>query len=1025
MSIALALGPPAPTTLSPTIGFTGQDTNSVTFQWNHTAVTNDTAKQWILEISTSSIFSGPDVYLSGTLTDTIFIYSVPGTLNPGTPYYWRVIASDGFNSSPYSDTANFTTNYVPTASALNITGNLTVGSTITGNYTYSDADGDLQGASTFQWYRATDAIGTGSTPIGGATSQTYTLVHADSSFYISFQVVPVAQTGSSPGAAVLLSNYSGSITGFVVSAPTVPVLGYPPDSTWRMPDSLTFTWSNPGNQDSSFEIQITQDPTFYSTEIDSAGITDTSYTVIHSLLLGGSPADHYYWRVQGRNSKGTSTWTSPNVFNVTINGVKGPQIPHLDWPIDSSDVYNDTTNLVWNYVYRDTSLVFDVVMARDSGYTRGVQTYNSLHTTSILVDTLISDSTYYWKVRSRDTVHADTSNYSASAVFHVSQSSTLPVLAWPIGGGSVYQISQTFSWYLNGIAPAIVFDFILSRNSNLSSPDTIATNLSTRFVTYYHLRSGQTYYWRVVSTIPGGHKDSSAIATFVVVPNAGPVPPTLGWPVGGDSVYTNFPTLVWSINSTGLGLSYDVQYSLSKANLNSSTVYTTTNLYYSVLAPLLSDTMYYWQVRSKNGTDSSAYSPVDSFMVAAGSGNPVVPIPSAPIHGDSVHSNYPTFSWYLNVASAGLYYDIKYSRTIGGLSSATIVPAGSGNSYTSLTPFPVDTIYFWQVRSRSAYDTSNFCNPDSFWVVTGSGNPIIPIPSWPIGGITVEPNPPVLNWYLNASPQGLLYKVQYTTDTSNNFSTYTEHSGIDTNSYQIPSALPIGITYYWRVLSYDTTTHDSSGWSPVVTFVTPAFLSAAVPHVASPINGVRLLTTSPMLTWYIPTVDTSITSYDVQYSTSSNFSGAVTIPNLSKTNKVISSLQPGQLYYWRVRSSVSNGSSSSYSYSGNFYTAGVTGVKNGQVVPYTFKVEQNYPNPFNPSTQIQYSIPKESMVSIKVYNVLGQLINTLVDERKVAGSYSVQWNGDNFHGQPVATGVYIYRVTAGENVAVKKMVLLK
>jgi hypothetical protein len=1014
--LSAALAQPAVPTLLIPAQYSTSVSISPYFVWDSTAG----AVQWQLEISTDSTF-GTINFTSSTIPDTFYTYV--GPLNAGTKYWWRVASSNGFSSLGYSSPFSFTTNYVPTATSLNITGSLTVGSTLTGNYTYSDADGDLQGASTFQWYRATDALGTGSTAIAGATSQTYTVVHADSSFYISFQVVPVALTGSSPGAAVLLSTYSGPITGFVVSAPTVPVLGYPPDSTWRMPDSLTFTWSNPGGQDSSFEIQITQDPTFYSVEIDSAGITGTSYTVIHSLLLGGSAYDHYYWRVQGRNSKGRSTWTSPHIFNVTINGVKGPQVPHLDWPIDSSDVYNDTTKLVWNYVYADSSLVFDVTIARDSGYTRDVHYYTGIDSTSLLVDTLISDSTYYWKVRSRDYIHPDTSNYSASAIFHVSQSSTLPVLAWPIGGGSVYQISQTFSWYLNGIAPGITFDFILSRNADLSSPDTIKTGLSTRFVTYYNLRSGHTYYWRVVSTIPGGHKDSSAIATFVVVPNAGPVPPTLGWPVGGDSVYTNTPTLVWSINSTGLGLSYDVQYSLSKANLSSSPVYNTSNLYYSVASPLLSDTMYYWQVRSKNGTDSSAYSGVDSFMVAAGSGNPVIPIPSAPIHGDSVHSNYPTFSWYLNVASAGLVYDIRYARTLSGLSSATIVPGGSGNSYTNITPLPVDTIYFWQVRSRSANDTSNFCNPDSFWVVTGSGNPITPIPSWPTGGITVEPNPPVLNWYLNASPQGLKYKVQYTTD--NSFGTYTEHSGIDTNSYQIPSALPIGVTYYWRVLSYNTTTGDSSGWSPIENFVTPAFLSAAVPHVASPINGVKLQATRPMLTWYVPTVDTSITSYDVQYSTSSDFSNAVTISNLSKTNQVISSLQPGQLYYWRVRSSAGNGSTSSYSYSGNFYSAGVTEVKNDQVVPYTFKVEQNYPNPFNPSTQIRYSIPKGSMVTLKIYNMLGQLINTLVDERKVAGAYSVQWNGDNFHGQPVATGVYIYRVTAGENVAVKKMILLK
>jgi len=181
------------------------------------------------------------------------------------------------------------------------------------------------------------------------------------------------------------------------------------------------------------------------------------------------------------------------------------------------------------------------------------------------------------------------------------------------------------------------------------------------------------------------------------------------------------------LTPTGVGLKYDVRYALSIAGLSSATIDSTTNMYYSVSTPLLSDTTYYWQVRSRNSTDTSAFSSPDSFMVASGSGNPVIPIPSAPIHGDTVYTNNPTFSWYLNVASAGLTYEVRYARTISGLSSATVYSAGGSNSYTIpvLTPLPVDTIYFWQVRSKSATDSSAFCNPDSFWVVSGSGNPVV------------------------------------------------------------------------------------------------------------------------------------------------------------------------------------------------------------------------------------------------------------------------------------------------------------
>jgi Secretion system C-terminal sorting domain/Beta-propeller repeat len=85
-----------------------------------------------------------------------------------------------------------------------------------------------------------------------------------------------------------------------------------------------------------------------------------------------------------------------------------------------------------------------------------------------------------------------------------------------------------------------------------------------------------------------------------------------------------------------------------------------------------------------------------------------------------------------------------------------------------------------------------------------------------------------------------------------------------------------------------------------------------------------------------------------------------------------------------------------------------------------FKLSQNYPNPFNPSTTINYSIPKESFVTIKVYDILGRMVNTLVNEQKAAGNYSVQFNGMN-----LSSGIYFYSMQAGDFVQTKKLVLMK
>ncbi len=102
----------------------------------------------------------------------------------------------------------------------------------------------------------------------------------------------------------------------------------------------------------------------------------------------------------------------------------------------------------------------------------------------------------------------------------------------------------------------------------------------------------------------------------------------------------------------------------------------------------------------------------------------------------------------------------------------------------------------------------------------------------------------------------------------------------------------------------------------------------------------------------------------------------------------------------------------------------VTGPVNGQL-PLEFSVKQNYPNPFNPKTTIQYTIPERAHVKVDIYNILGQRVARLVDQAQPAGEYRVVWDGTDEAGKPASTGVYFYKVTAGDNIEKKKMLLLK
>ncbi len=98
----------------------------------------------------------------------------------------------------------------------------------------------------------------------------------------------------------------------------------------------------------------------------------------------------------------------------------------------------------------------------------------------------------------------------------------------------------------------------------------------------------------------------------------------------------------------------------------------------------------------------------------------------------------------------------------------------------------------------------------------------------------------------------------------------------------------------------------------------------------------------------------------------------------------------------------------------------LTGIENLPGMPTEYTLSQNYPNPFNPSTQINFDLPKESNVVLKVYNAIGQEVATLVNKELPTGSYKYQFNADN-----LPSGVYIYRLQAGSFVSIKKMILLK
>ena len=148
--------------------------------------------------------------------------------------------------------------------------------------------------------------------------------------------------------------------------------------------------------------------------------------------------------------------------------------------------------------------------------------------------------------------------------------------------------------------------------------------------------------------------------------------------------------------------------------------------------------------------------------------------------------------------------------------------------------------------------------------------------------------------------------------------------------------------------------------------------------------------------------------------------GSYIIENLSSGNYMITSDKPGY---------ISNpGNTAAIDYEQNIFSSSVNVIMNNNSVtdadddrlPSNFSLEQNYPNPFNPTTAISYQITAFSHVMLKVYDLLGREVATLVDEMKQPGRYEVKFNGSN-----ISSGTYFYRLQAGDFISTKKLVLMK
>jgi hypothetical protein len=186
-------------------------------------------------------------------------------------------------------------------------------------------------------------------------------------------------------------------------------------------------------------------------------------------------------------------------------------------------------------------------------------------------------------------------------------------------------------------------------------------------------------------------------------------------------------------------------------------------------------------------------------------------------------------------------------------------------------------------------------------------------------------------------------------------------------------------------------------------------------HLISPIHKEVVRADSVRFVWSrcVPLVQT----YWLELGTDSVFSSRVIDSTVTDSTKMLRGLSDG-VHWWRVKAK-NNLGWGAYSSQRRFQIT-TTYVRDYEDIPLVFGLSQNYPNPFNPSTTIKYELPKSSVVTLSVYDILGREVSVLVNERRDAGVHEVK-----FDASGLASGVYFYRLRGEDFVATRRLMLLK
>jgi len=478
-----------------------------------------------------------------------------------------------------------------------------------------------------------------------------------------------------------------------------------------------------------------------------------------------------------------------------------------------------------------------------------------------------------------------------------------------------------------------------------------------------------------------------------VLPVSGPTAPTATAATNVSSV--GF-TANWNAFTGSTGYFLDVSaasdFSTFVAGYNNTNVGNVTG---AAIVSLDPNTTYYYRVRSTDGTTTTSSSNVISVTT-------IVAAPVA-IDATNISSSGFTANWNAVAGATGYRLDVSsvsdFSSFLTGYSDKD---AGNFTS-ASISGLMQGQTYYYRVRALNSNGTGPTSNIITVQLSALAAPVALDASNISFDGFTA-------NWSAFAGATSYFIDVSTVPDFSTMLDGYNSKEVGSVTTLNITS-LNASSTYYYRV--HAATAGGNSPNSNVISVVT--LLTSPVATAATNITR-----TSFTAHW---NAQSGATCYWIDVSTTSDFSSILTAYNNKPVNNVtsynITSLTPNVVYYYRISSSNPYGTSP-YSNTISVQTLLVGISDNSNSMPNKYELSQNYPNPFNPSTIIKYSIPEGAFVTLKVYNMVGEEVATLVNANRSAGNYEARFNAVN-----LPSGTYLYKIQAGSFSQIKKMILVK